>query len=148
MNEQWIKDKDNQKKLLGVLIAINLFAVAGLLIVTATNSGPLYEVIKPDVKEEYYIYLDQDIMDNVLVLSVVPIDADKNVIGEEQQIKLTDRHGEIPLDKNSHILVTRIVQITGEEQTHVSSYTHTVINENITIPDGFTTYYTDEVEVF
>lgn len=123
IDENWIKNKDNQKKVIGLLIGIDLLAISGLLIITASSQGPLYEVIKPEVEQEYYIYVNHEINQHGrIILSVIPTDSNMNVIGKEKHISLPREYKQFQMHCYSPIMITRITQFTGEEEITISSY--------------------------
>lgn len=126
MNKYWIKDKENQKKLLGILIGINLIAISCLFFITASNQGPLYEILKPEVETEYYIYLDHQVYqtDAILVINVIPVDGELNVIGDPTELYFNDYVNihNYNFKPNTTIAIIRTMAFLGSEHITITKY--------------------------
>lgn len=100
----------------------------------------MYDILKPEVEQDYYIYVDHTFHEDVrtiqseelfdyIELTVIPTDEDFYVIGEEKKIhfKLDDVVDiSSQITRNDTIVITRATQLLGKEQITVAQYNPTL----------------------
>jgi len=115
----------DSRKVLMLLLSLDLFAMSGLLIMTANEQGPLYDIIKPTAEQRYYILIDQhmgDIIDSgilyddCLIFNVQPLDVGLNPCGSEHKLYFANENKVRSDLRNGEIIIcTWVIQITGQE---------------------------------
>lgn len=123
----WFSKRENAKKLILFLVALNLIAFSTLLFITANNRGPLYELIKPSDETFNYTLIDKYEEDcpkgtyyNKLVLEVIPLDIDFEECGEIEKIYLEDKF------KYNNLIVGEIISIRYIDQLFEEEYIYSV----------------------
>lgn len=128
-----LKTRDGKKKAVKIILALNFFAFATLLFMGANGSGPVYDLLKPDVVNEYYLLNSQEIGNisvdgtdytDILLFHVVPLDSGLNKArGEEILYFANEDTVRKDLENDKIIVCTWVIQKTGEGRiVNVISY--------------------------
>lgn len=133
----WLKEPKNRYKIIMGLVALNLIAGSALLFMTASNKGPLYELIKPsDVTLNYklidkYIASDTECRtENTLVLEVILLDEQTQECGETEKIYLENTPFAYDDLVAGEIISVRYVDQLLEDEYIESVKPHFVFDDN------------------